>query len=175
MARESGLLLRGDFGLNVFNSRSVEFWREEGLTALTLSFELRSEQIRDLRKSLPCEAIVYGRLPLMLTENCLVANAYGCKQKNLHGPCTAGHTLTDRMGEAFPICPVFGCRSEVENAKTLFLADKPAYQSLGLRYARLRFTTEDPAVCAAVAARYAGRGNYLPENFTRGLFFRGVE
>ncbi len=175
MARESGLLLRGDFGLNVFNSRSVEFWRKEGLTALTLSFELRSEQIRDLRKSLPCEAIVYGRLPLMLTENCLVANAYGCKQKNLHGPCTAGHTLTDRMGEAFPICQVFGCRSEVENAKTLFLADKPAYQSLGLRYARLRFTTEDPAVCAAVAARYAGRGNYLPENFTRGLFFRGVE
>ena len=29
----------------------------------------RREQIRDLQKYLPCEAVIYGRLPLMITEN----------------------------------------------------------------------------------------------------------
>ena len=63
----------------------------------------------------------------------------------------------------------------LQNAKTLFLADKPEYLRLGLRYARLRFTTETPAQCEAVMARYCGEGEYTPADLTRGLFYRGVE
>ena len=71
MATVEGLPLekRGDFGLNVFNSRAVDFWRQQGLDSVTVSFELRHQQVRELRKYLPCEGIVYGRLPLMITEN----------------------------------------------------------------------------------------------------------
>lgn len=52
--------LRGDFGLNVFNSAALRFLQEQGLSSATLSFELRHEQLRDISKCLPCEAIVYG-------------------------------------------------------------------------------------------------------------------
>ena len=177
LVRSAGLLPRGDFGLNIFNSMAVEFLQQQGLHSATLSFELRHEQMRDVRKVVPCEAVAYGRLPLMLTENCLVANRYGCKSRDLKGPCAAGHTLTDRRGERFPVCPVFGCRSEIENGKILFLADKPEWERLGLTYARLRFTTETAAECAAVLRRYRGEGDWSPDpkELTRGLFYRGVE
>ena len=169
------LALRGDYGLNIFNANAVEFLREQGLGSATLSFELRLEQIRDMAKPLPCEALVYGRLPLMITENCLVRNRWGCRSRDLRGPCRRPHLLRDRRGEEFPVCPAFGCRSEVENSQVLFLADKPDYRQLGLRWARLRFTAESPGQCAAVLSRYAGQGDWQPETFTRGLFYRGVE
>ena len=71
LARDAGLDLYGDFGLNVFNARSLDYLRGKGLRSACVSFELRFAQIRDMQKVLPAEAIVYGRLPLMVTENCL--------------------------------------------------------------------------------------------------------
>ena len=175
MAADSGLIPRGDLGLNVFNTRALGFLRERGLQDACLSFELRLEQIRDIQKVLPCEAVVYGRLPAMVTENCLVSNAYGCKARDLTGPCAAPHALTDRRCRDFPVLPVWGCRSEIENADTLYLADKDDWRHVGLAYARLRFTTESPAACAAVLSRYAGAGDFAPAHFTRGLYYRGVD
>ena len=177
LAEKLGLAARGDYGLNVFNSFSLGQLREWGLESACLSFELRHGQIRDLRKALPCEAIVYGRLPLMITENCLISNAgAGCAaRKGLAVPCSGAHTLTDRKNEVFPVLPVFGCRSEIQNSKFLFLADKPEFRRCGLRFARLRFTTETPRECLRMARRYLELNQDLPDGFTRGLFYRGVE
>ena len=175
LAREFGFAIRGDYGLNVFNSRAVHEMADWGLESTTVSFELRHEQVRDLSKPLPCEAIVYGRLPLMVMENCIIANGLGCKPKDLKGTCRAVHTLTDRKGEQFPVLSVFGCRNEIENGKTLFLADKPEYKRCGLTYGQLRFTTEDAATCVEVLKRYLGMSDFVPEDYTRGLFYRGVE
>lgn len=158
----------GDFGLNVFNSRALLFLRDLGLDGATVSFELRHQQIRDMAKYLPCEAIVYGRLPLMLTENCALRNTVGCA----HGK---GGVLTDRTGARFPVTCAYGCRNEIQNSAPLFLADKEDYRRCGLARARLRFTTETPQECAAIARRYQGQGDWTPDNFTRGLFYRGVE
>lgn len=174
LAEELDLPARGDFALNVFNSRSVAQLADWGLASAALSFELRHEQMRDIKKHLPCEAVVYGRLPLMLTENCLTANGLGCRERNLYGTCRAPHALTDRRGETFPVLSVFGCRSEIENSKTMFLADRPDYRRCGLTYARLRFTTETPDECAGVLRRYLGQTEDVPPDFTRGLFYRGV-
>ncbi len=175
MAIVEGLPLekRGDFGLNVFNSRAVDFWRQQGLDSVTVSFELRHQQVRELRKYLPCEGIVYGRLPLMITENCMTGNAGNCRgDKRL---CGGENYLTDRTGARFPLLGQYGCRCEIENSRTLFLADKLEWRNCGLTYARLRFTTESPAQCDAALRRYLGEGEWMPEEFTRGLFYRGVE
>ena len=175
MAIVEGLPLekRGDFGLNVFNSRAVDFWRQQGLDSVTVSFELRHQQVRELRKYLPCEGIVYGRLPLMITENCMTGNAGNCRgDKRL---CDGENYLTDRTGARFPLLGQYGCRCEIENSHTLFLADKLEWRNCGLTYARLRFTTESPAQCDAALRRYLGEGEWMPEEFTRGLFYRGVE
>ena len=183
LVRGLPVALHGDWALNVYNSAALSFWKKEGLASACASFELRDTQLRDLQKSLPCEAIVYGRLPLMITENCLNANESGCRYFQerpvsvpVDGACASAPELTDRRGEHFPVLRAWGCRSEIENGKFLYLADKARdWQSLGLRYACLRFTTESPEDCVRMLRAYRGEAVDAPENITRGLFYRGAE
>lgn len=165
-----GFSARGDFGLNLFNSTAVLSARDIGLEAATLSFELRLEQIRDLSKPLDTELIVYGRLPLMLLENCVI--------KNAHGVCACDNvtTIKDRHGASFPVVREYPHRNVVLNSKKLFLADKmDILSSLGLWGVRLMFTTENAVECVNVLRRYMGQGDYEPGSYTRGLYTRGVE
>ncbi len=183
LVRGLDITLHGDWALNVYNSAALSFWKKEGLSSACASFELRDAQLRDLSKCLPCEAIVYGRLPLMVTENCLNANESGCRYFQerpasvpADGACASAPELTDRRGEHFPVLRAWGCRSEIENGKFLYLADKARdWQSLGLRYACLRFTTESPEDCVRMLRAYQGEAVDVPENITRGLFYRGAE
>ena len=183
LVRGLPVALHGDWALNLYNSAALSFWKKEGLASACASFELRDAQLRDLSKCLPCEAIVYGRLPLMITENCLNANESGCryfKERPVSvpadGACASAPELTDRRGEHFPVLRAWGCRSEIENGKILYLADKARdWQSLGLRYACLRFTTESPEDCVQMLRAYQGEAVVAPENITRGLFYRGAE
>lgn len=167
LAREAGLDLYGDFGLNVFNARAMDYLRGKGLSSACVSFELRFAQIRDLRKILPAEAIVYGRLPLMITENCLIENSGGCR-------CDRPNFLVDRTGAAFPLLRAYGHRTELQNSRVLWLADRPEWRRLGLAYGRLRFTTESPEECVRVFRGYL-EGAAASGEFTRGLYERGVE
>ena len=182
IAESLGLPLWGDLGLNLFNSESLLFWKELGLEAAAVSMELRWQQLRDLRKVLPCEAVVYGRLPLMIMENCVICNELGCRDAgrdyaDRSPACRCGqeNVLVDRTGAQFPLVGQWGHRCEIENSKVLFLADKPEWRQLGLTRARLRFTTESPEECVRVLRAYQGRSDYRPDQLTRGLFYRGVE
>jgi putative protease len=182
LVRESGLTLHGDYGLNLFNSRALAVLRELGFADGCVSFELRGAQIRDLRKVLPAEAVVYGRLPLMITENCLVRNARGCRcyggdpRVEACSPraCARPCALTDRTGARFPLLPAWGHRTEIQNSRPLYLADRDDWRRLGLTFARLRFTDEPAEACARLLRAYR-TGAPAPADFTRGLFDRGVE
>ncbi len=170
MCRTMDFNVRGDFGLNIYNSQTLRMFKDFGLSSATLSFEMRLEQIRHISKSIDCELIVYGRLPLMITENCIVKTSTGlCNCSNFPG-------ITDRNGFTFPVVKSFGCRNTVLNSQKLFLADKKNdYQSIGLWGARLSFTTENASECAVITESYMGKNDYVPAGFTRGLYYRGVE
>ena len=170
VAKELGFTLRGDFGLEVYNAQAVKEYKRLGFSSLTLSFELKFPQIRDISKSLDTELITYGRLPLMIVENCII--------KNRTGSCNCQNTniLTDRKGARFPVVRAPGCRNELLNSQKLFLADKAAdYRRIGLWGHRLMFTTENPRECVQVAQRYLEQGNWSPNEYTRGLYYRDVE
>ena len=170
LARAFGLTPRGDFGLGFTNTLTGEELARLGFASATASFECRLSQIRDLGKALPTEAIVYGRLPLMLMEHCILKNrGQGCHCEE------APQALQDRKGEAFPVEPAWGCRNELFNAKTLWLADKADWKTAGLTYARLAFLRETPADCARVFRAYRTGAGEAPAGFTRGLYYRGVE
>jgi len=164
-----GFTLRGDYGVPVFNAQALKELKRLGVASATASFELKLAQIRDISKNIPVEAIVYGRLPLMITENCIIRNRDG------RCACEGENILTDRKGERFPVVKAPGCRSEILNSKKLFLADKPEWKRAGLTYARLMFTTENPWECVQALERYRGEGQWAPGEFTRGLYYRGVE
>ena len=169
-AMQLGFRVRGDYGLGAYNSQTMKELKRLGFVSATASFELKLAQIRDLSKAVPTELIAYGRLPLMITENCIVYNHSG------QHTCGNVNLLTDRKGERFPVVQAWGCRNEILNSKKLFLADKSAdYARLGLWAVRLQFTTESAPECARVLERYLGRGNFQPNEYTRGLYYRDVE
>jgi len=165
-----GFTPSGDFGLGVYNSQALKEYKRLGLHSAAVSFELKLPQIRDLSKSIDVELITYGRLPLMITENCIIKNRTGrcnCQNVNL---------LTDRKGAQFPVLRTPGCRNELFNSQKLFLADKAAdYRRLGLWAQRLMFTTENPRECVQAAERYLERSAWSPNEYTRGLYYRDVE
>ena len=169
-AQMLGFQVRGDYGLGVYNSQTMKELKRLKLLSATLSFELKFPQIRDLSKAIPAEFIAYGRLPLMITENCIIYNH--CSRHT----CDNVNLLTDRKGERFPVVKAWGCRNEIYNSKKIFLADKQAdWRKLGLWGARLMFTTENALECAQVLERYLNQGKYQPNDFTRGLYYRDVE
>ena len=169
-AQQLGFQVRGDYGLGVYNSQTMKELKRLGLVGATVSFEMKLPQIRDLSKTVPTELIAYGRLPLMITENCIIHN------HSARHTCGGVNLLTDRKGERFPVVKAWGCRNEILNSKKLFLADRQRdWQKLGLWGARLMFTTENAVECVQVLERYLGRGGYQPNDITRGLYYRDVE
>ncbi len=169
--KEHGFTIHCDFGFNVFNSYTLRELKQAGAASATLSPELTFSQVRDITKAIDTELIVYGRLPLMVCENCVVKCKSGsCVCKNIN-------YLNDRTGAAFPIMREYPHRNVILNSQKMFLADKKSdYERLGLWGVRLMFTTENARECVRVLERYMGvDDSYTPSAFTRGLYRRGVE
>lgn len=170
LARRAKMKVRGDFGLNIFNSWTLATVAETGVLSATASFEMRLSQVRDLAKTVNTELIVYGRLPLMVSDQCIIKNSAG------RCACQTPAQLSDRMGSIFPVVKEYGCRNVVYNAHKLYLADKMEdLLGCGLWGLRLMFTTESARECAEVARGYCGESDYKPNVLTRGLYYRGVD
>ena len=58
---------------------------------------------------------------------------------------------------------------------SLVFLDPDEWKGCGLRWARLRFTTESPEACVALLREYRKEKPAFHGEFTRGLFYRGVE
>ena len=170
--KECGMRIRGDFGLNIFNSRAMEACKKLELTSAMLSFEMTLPQIRDISKCVDTEMLLYGRMPLMVTENCIMKNRTGgcvCQQ----GP----QRLVDRTGAEFPIIKDGrSCRSVLLNGKKLSMLDRREDLShLGLWGLRLYFTTENSREVDRVLRDYLNHAPFEPGSCTRGLYLRGLD
>lgn len=170
LARKAGMDIRADFGMNVFNSYTLEMVSRMSFLSATASFELRLEQVRDMAKCMNTELIVYGRLPLMVSDQCIISHSSGVCS------CSSPAQLSDRKGSVFPVVREFEHRNVIYNAHKLFLADKREdIYALGLWGMRLVFSTEGARECVEIAKSYMGKSDYKPNVLTRGLYYRGVD
>ena len=161
----------GDYSLNIYNSLALDTVCQNNMKCQTLSFELKSSQIRDISKCMDTELLIYGYLPLMIFENCAI--------KNRTGSCTCKQSVTylnDRKNEKFALLPEFGCRNTLLNSKPLYLLDKLSdFTSIGVKNFRLYFTTEDTKTVDKIyTAHIKNDKNSLNLDFTRGLYYRGT-
>ena len=108
----------GNYTLNVYNKNSTEEYKDLGLNRLTISPELDLQTIEDLSKNtvLPQELIVYGRIPLMNSNYCLLGKTNKC-YSNCEMKCSNDkvYYLKDRMGLNFPILP-----DNIQTVTTIF-------------------------------------------------------
>ena len=113
LARDMGFKLIGDFRLNISNSESARAISELGIDDFLLSPELSLPMARDIGGG----EIVYGRIPLMLTERCFIKENFGCDKCNKAA-------LTDRTGARFPLMREFGHRNLVLNSALTYMGDR---------------------------------------------------
>ncbi len=148
LVREAGLTPHGDFRLNITNRRSAALWDDLEVKDRILSPELTLPQLRDL--SADNRAIVYGRIPLMVTEKCVGKELGDC------AACTEGElSLTDRRGVRFPVLRTWKHRSLIVNSVPVYMADRQAdLTRAGIRSRHFIFTTETAEQVRAVLAAY---------------------
>lgn len=162
-ARGKDLTIHGDFGLNVTNSYSAQLLSELGVSDIVGSFELTAKQLCAISSPAAMGAIVYGRLPSMLTVNCPVKQAVGCKN------CTG--RLEDRTGRSFEINCCDGY-VEVLNSEPLYLADKLSDFS-ALSFVTMKFHKEKPKEISQIIKDYKLKAEPCGK-ITRGLYYRGI-
>lgn len=166
----SGYNIYGGFRLNTANSHSLEFLSQAGLKAVELSPELNFGQIKNLSKPIPAGVMVYGRLPIVVSENCLIKNGDKC-------PCNGENSITDRFGIKFPVVKDGDiCRSVILNSKkTMLLGDMEKIKNTNVGFVRLYFTDESPDECKVISNAFLADGEYSMEDFTRGHFNKGFK
>lgn len=160
----------GGFRLNVFNSISMDFFSQRLSEIISVSPEMNIPQIRDLRKHNMAEAGVYGRTPLMVTENCIMKNADQC-------PCSGNGYIIDRKGMKFPIVKDCGeCRNIVLNSLPVFMGDKTEeIKKSGLSFLRLDFTIENSEEVKNICDIYLKNKVFDNTfNYTRAYFNKGA-
>lgn len=163
-----------DHNLYVFNQYGKRFWHENGAAEFTAPLELNERELAGLGIS-DAELIAYGRIPVMLSAQCVVNTASGCTGK----PGVA--VLTDRYKKEFPVRRCCGfCYNIIYNSTPLYLGTQ-AEQIRGLSPKRLRlqFSTEsgkETAEILELAKRaFMSSGENIPGfSYTQGHFKRGI-
>ena len=155
LAREFGLLPIGDFRFNIMNSYAREAVAAIGVGDAMLSPELTAREAA----ALGGREIVYGRIPLMLTERCFMRDLYGCRSCSEVG-------LSDRRGVEFPMVREWEHRNLIFNSAVTYIADKPEELSRfgGEHYI---FTTESPEELRRIISDYSRGVKSAPAGIRR--------
>lgn len=162
-----------DAGLYCFNADALGFF-EMFSDEITLPYELNAGEAAHLvrtarERGMFTSLIAYGRIPMMLTANCL---------KKTTGSCSAGVedggtlSLKDRKGQTFPVeINCNHCYNVIYNAVPYSLhGAKKERERIGADALRYDFTTENATLCAEILA-----GNFPFTDYTTGHCKRGVE
>ena len=161
MGLRLGFAVYGGFGLNVMNTQALDFYELEGLSAVTMSFELGMEKIKALGGTLPRGIVAYGYLPLMRFRNCPVRAAMGCTE------CGGEGVLTDRKGIEFPVECGGKRYSTLLNSLPLHIAERDDPGDFRLLY----FTRETRDECQEILRDFAHNWK-MDGKRTGGLYWR---
>jgi len=148
MVRELGFVAHGDLRLNITNQEAAAYWECQGLEDRILSPELTMPQMRDIQGG--SRAVVYGRIPLMVTEKCIGKELADCDQ------CERGKLeLTDRRNVRFPVLREWQHRSLILNSVPIWMADRQAELTrYGLTLQHFIFTVETRQQISQVIRAY---------------------
>ncbi len=148
LVRRAGLVPIGDFRLNVTNTQTVAALERMGVSSVILSPELSLPRLRDIRGN--TEAIVYGRLPLMTLEKCLIRDLTDCNVCE-----TNGFELRDRRGFVFPVLREWEHRNLICNSLPTNMSDREdALVQARITARHFLFTTESADDVDAVISAF---------------------
>ena len=112
-AKKYGFEIIADFRFNIFNSYTLEFLNGLGIKRAIVSPELSQAQLRDFKNQ---GVIAYGKLPIMVTQKCVLKDTVGCGAGKGY--------LKDRQGAMLYARCDLGHRNVIYNSVPIYMADK---------------------------------------------------
>lgn len=189
MAQQIGATvpMYADWSLNIFNTQAAQVYEEFGCQGLTLSPEATLKQMEAIAKNVavPIEALVEGRLEMMVTEYCSIAAFAGSGVKEgCPGVCTKGtYALQDRKDNIIPLGTDQYCHNHLLNSRDLnMIPYVTKLRRAGLTWLRMEGRGRDAAwitnqarlyrrVCDGTETMVFGKED---KSVTRGHFFHGI-
>lgn len=163
-----------DYSIYAFNDVSGSLLLEYGFDGITAPVELNKKELAHL--NVPCcELPVYGKIPLMVTANCITKTTKGC-----HKTETVFSHIKDRKNASlmYMSCCRF-CYNVIYNSVPLYLLDRrEEWDKMNFTGISFRFTDENCDIVEKYiksAVSGSDSENLTPANYTRGHFTRGVE
>ncbi len=170
LAKEQGRKVVADWGMNIYNSISANFFENE-CDEITLSVELSLAEIKEIvsKTSAPCEIVCHGYQCVMTSRACLIRGITGkCD-------CSKPIFIKDKTGAQFMISGDKNTHlNTVYNSRPTFTADKiKEVRKCGADILRLVFVTENGEETKNVIDMYRGRKEAVkPPIFTRGYLMK---
>jgi putative protease len=164
-----------DAGLYCFNQESIRFWAKYS-NAFYLPYEANAKEAALLTRQaaelgMESSMVVYGRIPMMVTANCLKKTAGRCTQDQKGSGGQSA--LKDRLGTMFPVeTNCVHCYNIIYNSVpySLHLKGKEL-ERIGAAVHRYDFVMEDADACRKILS-----GNDFPcKEYTTGHLKRGIE
>ena len=136
-----------DYYLNSFNSESINHFVSQNAKTVCISTELNISEIKEtlLYTNAEIESLVYGYIPLMITEYCpMGVLTRDCKKDKRCDTCNKSiYYLRDIKGEEYRLSQDIFCRTTIYNTKPLFILDDlKTLNDIGINVFRLDFTLE---------------------------------
>ncbi len=167
IAKELGFDIIGAFSLNINNSLALNEYKKLGLREAEISFECSLTRFNNLKKSIPCGLIVYGKMPLMTFRNCPVRTDKGCEG------CDGHPTIIDRMDTDIQLL----CKSKQYvqslNPQPIYMGDK-LLQLSEAHFLSFYFTDESKNECKKIVDAVLGNKSFYGK-FTRGLYYKEIK
>ena len=165
-----------DSNLYTYSNEAAEYFYRLGMIQDTIPVELNRKEILK-RENSRSEMIIYGRLPLMITAQCIHKNTLGCMHQH------KVLNLKDRYSVHFPVknfCPE--CYNVIYNSLPVCLfKEDVTVKKIAPAAVRLSFTTETEEETEQILTIYGdiykngGILGQMPMECTNGHFKRGVE
>ena len=168
--------IHAGYRLYMMSGRARDGFRRIGIVHGSVPLELSEKELSHRGNSTD-RMLVYGRVPLMYTANCVAKNTGKCTK-------TASlYYLQDRKGKNFPvICDCAICTNMIYNAVPTDLTDKyREIAALRPEAVEIAFSTETGTEAEAVLKRVqkaiAGKNKIDPPGyeFTRGHFTKSIK
>lgn len=127
-----------DTGFYMWNRKALTEW-ENTLSGFCMPLEQKSSELKQLLGILPAEKLVYGRIPMMITANCVAKTTDKC----VKGNCVSERALIDRYRKTFPVeLNCIHCMNIIYNSVPLSLHSELSKWANGVTF-RLDFTLEN--------------------------------
>lgn len=164
-----------DYTIYTWNNASLDVCSRL-FSRVTRPLELNARELAKLSSDEPSELVIYGRLPLMYSANCVRNTLDKCvNDLNIYN-------LTDRYKNTFPVAQnCLHCFNILYNTVPLSLHGQlDGILKRGYDVLRLDFTLEDAQQTKKVIKYYIERLDGIPadfilNDFTNGHYKRGVE